>query len=95
MPATADEGAPLLPNIRDPTAIDAQTVCPGYKASQVKTNDRGLEAVLTLAGEPCNVYGNDVEVLRFVVEEQGKKRMAVRVEPAWIVSDFSFYGVMG
>ncbi|KAF2637359.1 hypothetical protein P280DRAFT_482813 [Massarina eburnea CBS 473.64] len=61
IPSAADEGADLLPNINDPDAVNAQDVCPGYKASQVKEDERGLTAVLTLAGAPCNVYGNDVE----------------------------------
>jgi hypothetical protein len=50
----------VLPNIDDPNAVDAQNVCPGYKASNVKTTPTGLTATLMLAGPACNVYGTDV-----------------------------------
>lgn len=36
VPTEADVGAPLLPNINDPNATDAQTTCPGYNATNVK-----------------------------------------------------------
>ncbi|KLJ06112.1 alpha-glucosidase [Blastomyces silverae] len=35
MPANADRGALLLPNIKDPKSVNAQDVCPGYLASDV------------------------------------------------------------
>jgi len=41
--------------------------CPGYKASNVKTNAHGLTADLKLAGAPCNTYGTDLEKLRLEV----------------------------
>jgi alpha-glucosidase len=44
--------------------------------------------VLTLAGKPCNVYGNDVEVLNLKVEYQAQNRLAVNISPAYIVSIF-------
>lgn len=50
VPATADNGQNILPNIKDPNATDAQTVCPGYKASNVKRNGTGFTAQLSLAG---------------------------------------------
>lgn len=86
MPASVDVGANVLPNIDDPTAVDAQTVCPGYKASQVRESGSGLTAVLTLAGAPCNAYGNDIEVLNLVVEHQSAHRLAINISPANIVS---------
>ena len=86
MPASVDVGANLLPNVNDPEAIDAQTVCPGYKASQVKEGDSGLTAVLILAGAPCNVYGNDIEVLNLKVEYQSANRLAINISPANVVS---------
>lgn len=85
IPASADVGANLLPNVDDPDAKDAQDVCPGYKASQLQENDRGLAAVLTLAGKPCNVYGTDVEVLNLKVEYQADSRLAVQISPAHVV----------
>lgn len=90
IPADADKGADLLPNINDPDAVDAQEVCPGYKASQLEEGERGLTAVLTLAGAPCNVYGNDVEVLNLKVEYQADDRLAVNIQPAYIVSTHDF-----
>jgi alpha-glucosidase len=85
IPASADEGANLLPNVVDPAAVDAQDACPGYKASQVQEDERGLTAVLTLAGDRCNVYGNDIEVLNLKVEYQSANRLAVNISPANLV----------
>ena len=85
IPASADVGADLIPNIQDPQAIDAQDVCPGYKASQLQKTDSGISAVLTLAGNPCNVYGNDVDVLNLKVEYQSKDRLAVNISPKYLV----------
>ncbi|KAF2470977.1 uncharacterized protein BDR25DRAFT_286318 [Lindgomyces ingoldianus] len=92
IPASADEGATLLPNIEDPQAVNAQDVCPGYKASQVKDDERGLTAVLTLAGAACNAYGTDIEVLNLKVEYQAANRLAISISPAFIdSSNYSHY----
>jgi alpha-glucosidase len=50
----------------DPALLDA---CPGYNATNVKVNgsESRLSANLVLAGKPCNVFGNDIEVLDLVV----------------------------
>ena len=77
VPSAADIGATLLPNSMDPKAKDAQTLCPGYNASDVITNSLGFSATLRLAGEPCNVYGNDIETLNLTVEYQSADRLAV------------------
>lgn len=84
VPAAADEGAPLLPNIKDPAAVDPQLVCPGYVGSNVIRTDAGLTATLTLAGEACNVYGNDVEFLNLTVEYQSADRLSVKITPAYL-----------
>lgn len=89
IPASADQGADLIPNIQDPEAVNAQDVCPGYKASQLKETDGGISAVLTLAGAPCNVYGTDVDVLNLNVEYQSKDRLAINISPAYLVSQDS------
>ena len=92
VPATADVGAPLIPNVQDPKAVDAQTVCPGYTASNVECNDLGFTATLTLAGKACHVYGNDIETLNLTVQYQSAQRLAVRINPAIIdASNQSFY----
>ena len=54
VPAAADIGQNILPNIKDPDAIDAQSVCPGYTASNVKRSANGFTATLSLAGEPVS-----------------------------------------
>jgi alpha-glucosidase len=86
IPPSADEGAQLVPNIYDPQAVDAQAVCPGYKASGLVQGDRGLSATLTLAGAPCNAYGIDIEELDLNVEFQAKERLAVSIVPKYLVS---------
>lgn len=57
IPAAADVGANVLPNIHDPQAEDAQSVCPGYTASNYVRNAHGFSASLSLAGKACNIYG--------------------------------------
>lgn len=83
VPASADVGQTLLPNINDPEAVDAQTVCPGYTASNVQTSDTGLTADLNLAGAGCRVYGNDVENLTLTVEYQDTGRLNVEIQPRY------------
>lgn len=85
IPASADQGAELISNIHDPQAVNAQNVCPGYKASQLEETDGGISAVLTLAGAPCNVYGSDVDVLNLKVEYQSKDRLAINISPKYLV----------
>ncbi|KAF2177647.1 glycoside hydrolase family 31 protein [Zopfia rhizophila CBS 207.26] len=92
VPASADEGADLIPNIKDPQAVNAQDVCPGYKASNVQEDENGLTATLTLAGESCNAYGNDIKELNLKVEYQAAKRLAINISPAHIdASNSSHY----
>lgn len=82
VPSAANEGASVLPNIKDPDAVDAQLVCPGYLGSNVIRTDTGLTATLTLAGKACNVYGNDIERLNLTVEYQSADRLSVQITPA-------------
>jgi alpha-glucosidase len=73
-------------------AVDAQTVCPGYSASNVKTSSTGLTANLALAGPACNVYGTDVESLSLLVEYQTDKRLHVSITPTTLTTtNQSFY----
>lgn len=53
-------------------AVLAQDIgsCPGYAASNVKQSDRKITADLTLDGEPCDVYGDDIKDLQLLVEYQ-------------------------
>lgn len=86
IPASVDDGAPLIPNIIDPQAVNAQSVCPGYKASNLVQNDLGFNAQLTLAGPACNVYGTDVEQLNLTVQYQDGDRLSVYIRPSHVVS---------
>jgi alpha-glucosidase len=54
VPAEADVGPNILPNIKDSNAKQAQQLCPGYTASNVQRNNYGFTASLSLAGEPVS-----------------------------------------
>lgn len=84
LPPGADVGQPVIPNIKDPEAVDVQTVCPGYTASNVHITDSGLTACLDLAGPNCTVYGNDVHNLTLTVEYQDTGRLNVQIQPRYI-----------
>ncbi|KAK4462202.1 family 31 putative glycoside hydrolase [Cladorrhinum samala] len=84
VPASADIGMNVLPNINDPQAVDAQLACPGYKASNFTDTGCGFTADLHLAGPACNVYGNDIEHLVLSVEFQADDRVHVEIEPRYI-----------
>ncbi|KAK8121842.1 hypothetical protein PG984_010512 [Apiospora sp. TS-2023a] len=84
VPADADVGLNIIPNVKDPKAVDSQVVCPGYKAFNVVQITNGLTADLTLAGKPCNLYGNDIESLVLTVEYQAVDRLHVGIQPKYI-----------
>jgi alpha-glucosidase len=77
VPAEADIGPNLLPNVEDPSAKQAQALCPGYTASNVERSEHGFSASLTLAGDPCNVYGTDIEDLTLTVQFQSARKCIV------------------
>jgi alpha-glucosidase len=92
IPSSASNGQNVLANIEDPKAVDAQGVCPGYKASDVRHTSSGLTATLELAGKACNVYGTDLDRLTFTVEYQAADRVNVQITPANIdISNSSWY----
>lgn len=84
VPTDADVGQPVIPNIQDPQAVDVQTVCPGYTASNVQTSDTGLTADLDLAGADCSVYGNDVQNLTLTIQYQDTGRLNIQIQPRFI-----------
>lgn len=84
VPVSAKEAPPVLPNIKDPIAVDAQIVCPGYIASNVQKTAYGLTASLTLAGTACHVYGTDIEALNLTVEYQTADRLHVEIIPTYL-----------
>jgi alpha-glucosidase len=44
--------------------------CPGYTASNVVSTESSLTADLTLAGDACNAYSEDIKDLKLLVEYQ-------------------------
>lgn len=84
VPASADVGRNIIPNIKDPEAVDPQKVCPGYKVSNVQETSRGFTADLSLTGPSCNVYGNDIEELSLLVTFQEDDRLRIQIQPRYI-----------
>lgn len=77
----------LFPNtdsLQDPEAVNAQDVCPGYTASNVVRTPYGLTALLSIAGDACNIYGTDVDALNLTVEYQSADRLHVEITPTYI-----------
>ncbi|KAH3374626.1 hypothetical protein KXV52_009106 [Aspergillus fumigatus] len=92
LPSSIDVGAHLIANIDDPLAVDAQSVCPGYTASDVHQTSHGFTANLQLAGDPCNVYGTDVDSLSLTVDYLAKDRLNIQVVPTHVdASNASWY----
>ncbi|KAK3362624.1 putative alpha-glucosidase precursor [Lasiosphaeria hispida] len=83
VPPSADHGMNVLPNIKDPQALDPQNVCPGYKAANVQNTDTGFTAHLQLAGPACNVYGNDIRDLTLLVKYQANDRIHLQIQPRY------------
>jgi alpha-glucosidase len=94
VPSDADNSVPLIPNINDPQAINAQDVCPGYKASNIVRTPYGLKAQLSLAGAACNVYGTDIEALNLTVEYQSDDRLHVGITPSYVDSSNSSWYIL-
>jgi alpha-glucosidase len=84
IPASVNHGKNLIANIDEPQAVNAQSVCPGYRASSVRHNARGMTAKLQLAGEACNAYGTDVDSLDLIVEYLAKDRLNVQITPTYV-----------
>jgi len=84
MPASANSAPAVIPNIKDPQAVDAQAVCPGYTASNVQQTAYGLTASLGLAGSDCNIYGTDIDALNLTVEYQAADRLHIAIVPTYI-----------
>lgn len=83
--SSANYAPSVTPTVNDPTAPNAQLVCPGYTASNVQESSYGVKADLTLAGQACNAYGNDIRDLTLDVQYQSKERLAVRIYPKHVV----------
>ncbi|KAF8528914.1 glycoside hydrolase family 31 protein [Hysterangium stoloniferum] len=53
--------------------------CPGYAAINIRTTRSSLTADLSLAGTPCNVFGQDVETLALSVVYEDISRIHVKI----------------
>lgn len=82
LPSDIDQGKKLLANLEDPNAKDAQKLCPGYTATNVRNSPGGLSARLVLAGANCNVYGTDIELVLFSFTLITGKRLTTDYVPA-------------
>lgn len=94
IPAEADVGAQLIANIDDPQAVDAQSVCPGYKASNVQQSSHGFTARLNLAGKACNVYGTDLDTLTLTVDYQASDRLNIQILPTYVDASNSSWFIL-
>ncbi|KAF2098633.1 putative sucrase-isomaltase [Rhizodiscina lignyota] len=56
--------------------------CPGYVAGITGKSATSLTANLTLAGDACNVYGDDIRDLQLLVEYQSGNRLHVKIYDA-------------
>jgi hypothetical protein len=82
----------VLPNIANPNAPHAQSICPGYKAANVVTSDNTITADLSLAGPACSAYGNDIPNLILEAQHQNAAQLNVKIYPKYIApSNRSLY----
>ncbi|KAF9009726.1 glycoside hydrolase family 31 protein [Cyathus striatus] len=63
----------------NPAVLNA---CPGYRATNVKTQANGLSAQLQLAGTACNVFGSDLPTLSLNVVYETVDRIHVKIVDA-------------
>ena len=85
--ASVDAAPTIVPTIYDSTAPNSQKRCPGYIASQVVANAKGLTAKLDLAGPHCNTYGSDIPALSLVVQYQTAHRLNVKITPRYLSAE--------
>ncbi|KAG8814457.1 hypothetical protein FRC18_001947 [Serendipita sp. 400] len=73
----------LVPLVNASSASDLDDQCPGYNAVNVQVTETDLTADLILAGEPCDIYGKDIQKLFLRVEYQTDSRIRVRITDAF------------
>ena len=56
------------------------TKCSGYNLSHVKASKHGLTGRLSLAGNPCDAFGNTIEELVLLVEAQDEDRECISAD---------------
>ncbi|CRG92657.1 alpha-glucosidase [Talaromyces islandicus] len=74
--------APLLLGLAAAVAAASVDSCPGYNAGTIVSSRSSLTADLSLAGDACNAYGDDVDNLRLLVEYQTDSRLHVKIYDA-------------
>lgn len=60
----------LLPVLGIAVTAASISSCPGYTLSNIEETDASLTGDLSLAGDACNTYGDDIENLKLLVEYQ-------------------------
>jgi alpha-glucosidase len=66
-------GVSLLLGLAGAAVAASVDSCPGYNAGAIVSSRSSLTADLSLAGDACNAYGDDVDNLRLLVEYQTGK----------------------
>ncbi|CAI6341903.1 unnamed protein product [Periconia digitata] len=84
--STANLAPSVTPNVINPTTPNAQEKCPGYIASNIRTDNSSIIADLALAGDACNAYGNDIQDLILNVQYQNATRLNVKIYPKYIAA---------
>ena len=77
VPAEADVGPSMLPNVLDPDAKQAQELCPGYTASNVQKTANGFNASLSIVGEPVRYTSSNRKGCFLILES------AMSTVPTW------------
>jgi len=85
LPSLLNLAPSVTPNVLNPAAPNAHSLCPGYKASNFITANANIAADLTLAGPAFNVYGNDITDLVLKVQYQNATRLNIRIYPKYLV----------
>jgi len=62
--------AAVAPSVVVAGSVDS---CPGYDAGAIVVSRSSLTASLSLAGDACNAYGQDIDHLKLLVEYQTGK----------------------
>lgn len=70
MPVLLGLAGPILASDLARRQAGSLESCPGYAASNVKDEGSRLTADLSLAGDACNAYGEDLTSLKLEVEYQ-------------------------
>jgi alpha-glucosidase len=68
--------------VRRQATTDTLNSCPGYTASNTEDHNGRFTADLSLAGAPCNAFGEDIADLKLEVEYQTESRLHVKIYDA-------------